>query len=367
MHHSSSARRGFLEMSVPRPGELAEIYSDSYLEHEYRRAVASILDEHCWSERAQALRFCGCLGIEIVCMACSAPHLVPFRCGARTCPSCARATAHAIVERIWQAMKIHDEVMLETPWDGVGRRCNRRWRFVTLTRRPSELTNIWSDERIRRELQQARPMFAGWWRTTPWGRQVHDEETGKKRARRDTSYELDLEISPGGMVHIHALVYGEYIGQDELLAAWRFQLQKIAGVTDPLDGGCRVQKMTGGKKGLKEVLKYITAGASNEAGDVEQMPTAFQAAMCELAFRNIKHRGAGGLLRKILSQFKEEITQAELAEATELECQVCGTVREWKWGRIVGRSIVSQNHGFGLYRYTPLGDDIAEIYFPPPT
>jgi hypothetical protein len=85
--------------------------------NEFRSAVADALAEQ-WPKRALALRECGRGAVQLDCKACAATHLVPFHCGARTCPSCARRGAAAIAERVASRVAVHDIIMESENWDG---------------------------------------------------------------------------------------------------------------------------------------------------------------------------------------------------------------------------------------------------------
>ncbi|MGH7690544.1 MAG: transposase zinc-binding domain-containing protein, partial [Gemmatimonadaceae bacterium] len=73
----------------------------------FRQGLAGALGE-AWPARAHALRNCGVGAVQLKCKACSTTHLVPFRCGARTCPTCARIAAAAIAGRIAARVAVHD-------------------------------------------------------------------------------------------------------------------------------------------------------------------------------------------------------------------------------------------------------------------
>ena len=159
------------------------------------------------------------------------------------------------------------------------------------------------------------------------------------------------------MVHFHVIVYGEFVAQAALHSAWRDVLRAI-GITDLKDGGVRVEALRGTngvRESIREVLKYATKGAQKDAK--QHMPTALQAGVVEVAFRNIRRTGIKGALRKFAEPDILDTHLEDLHNDHVLTCEACGTVGEWTWGAVVGRDLVHCNRGFGLLRYTALGDD----------
>jgi hypothetical protein len=349
------------------------IYVDDAETHRFRVAVAAVVAELGWSNRAMSLALCGKAGVEVKCGGCTTPSLVPFRCGARTCPTCARAGAGAVAARVANRIAVHDAAMSGVDWDGAKRRqtqhwqcpvhqraCKcwqlRQWRLVTLTRRPVDLGDRWNPHNVRAQLKQAGSLLAAWWRRVEWGRQVRDADSGRKRSRKDTSCVWGLEVAPGGMVHFHVTVYGEFLNQVELLKAWR-EVLCAAGVTDRKDGGVRVEALRGEgvRDSIREVLKYATKGTQKDGES--QMPSAQQAGVVEVAFQNVRRVGIKGALRKFAEPEVLDVHLEDLHNDHVLTCEACGNVGEWTWGAIVGRDLVQRNHGFGLLRYNALGQD----------
>ncbi len=357
----------------PPLAESEPIYIDDAPTHRFRLAVAAVVAELGWQGRSTGLGLCGRAGIEVTCGGCSCPTLVPYRCGARTCPTCARASAAGVSQRIASRITLHDAALATVEWDGPTRRkpgvhwecpihrdrCKcwqlRQWRLVTLTRR-STPGAPWNLEAIRAQVKQASALLAYWWKLTEWGRQVRDAGSRKKRSRLDTSCVWGLEIAPGGMVHFHVIVYGEYLAQSALHRAWRAALAHL-GVQDPTDGGARVEALRGGSvsESIREVLKYATKGAQKDG--VDAMPTALQAGIVEVAFRSIRRTGIKGALRKFAAPEILDTTLADLHDDHVMSCEACGVVGEWHFGEIVGRNAVHRNNGYGLLRIDALGND----------
>lgn len=230
------------------------------------------------------------------------------------------------------------------PWDGPGRAQARSWRVVTLTSRADADVNARFDHRsLRRQVRRVRAAFSQFWRSTDWGRQVRDEGARRKRSRRDTSYIFAQEVSPGGMVHVHALVFGEFIPQRLLEAAWARVLGEAARVD--------VRAVRGPKgvaDALREVLKYATKGEKGARTQPER------AAAVELAFRNVHRLGLGGAVRRVkLSDAdgaSDDVKPTDLLDDHRLVCDGCGVVGEWKWVGVVSEGVVEEIGGFGLMR-----------------
>jgi hypothetical protein len=287
------------------------------------------------------LRDCGCAAVMIECRACGSAHLVPFRCGARTCPSCSRRAAAAVTDRVAARVAVHDLAMEAEPWDGAGAAQRRSWRLVTLTSRAPARDQRFSVRALARNVRGVRRAFGHWWRLTPWGRQLRSDGSRRKRSRRDTSYVLALEVAPGGMVHVHALIYGEYVAQRSLAAAW----SAVLGERAILD--VRTVRGAGVAGALREVLKYASKGEKGHR-QVEH------AAAVELALRGVRRVELGGALRWVQlsdsSGDSEDVREADLHDSHVAACQVCGVIGEWRWVAIVSAASVEENGGFGTWR-----------------
>lgn len=308
---------------------------------QFRDEVSDVLKEH-WPRRAGALRDCGRAAVQLNCRCCLAPHIVPYHCGARTCPTCARRAAAIVSNRVASRVALHDAAMESVPWDGPGRSQRRSWRHVTLTARAEPDVDCRFDPpTLRRQVRRVRTAFSRFWRETDWGRQTRDPDCPRKRARRDTSYICAVEISPRGMVHIHALVYGEFISQKELERAWSQALHERARVhVRTIDGP------NGVRDAIREVVKYATKGESGIRTQAER------AAAVELAFRNVKRVTLGGTIRRVKVVADDDRTvdasERDLVREHALSCEVCGVVGEWDWAGRRSPETVQANGGFGL-------------------
>jgi hypothetical protein len=216
--------------------------------------------------------------------------------------------------------------------------------MVTLTSPAAKDVHARFDrDSLRDQVLKVRCAFPKFWRKTPWGRQVpSDGNTRRNRARRDTSYIFAQEISPSGMVHVHALVYGEFVAQRDLQASWSKALGEDAIVHVRAARG-----PNGVGKALREVLKYATKG---EKGARVQ---PLRAAAVELAFRNVHRVSLGGSVRKVhvsdSTAATEDVKASDLHDERQMACEGCGVVGgRWIWRGTVGREVVARNGRFGL-------------------
>lgn len=255
---------------------------------------------------------------------------------------CARKSAAAISDRITARTAVHDVVMENEPWDGLGRRQKRSWRHVVLTSpAPLDLPSRFEPTVLRSNVHRVRKAVPRFWRMTPWGKQRRDDQTGRKRSRRDTSYIAGEEIAPGGMVHVHLLIYGEFVLQKRLQELWSRALGEQAFIwATAIRGGAQ-----GIARALREVLKYATKGEKGIRASAER------AAAVEVAFRNIKRLSIGGALRKIriadCEGRSEDAKPEDLHASRQMQCCVCGERGSWLWGGRVAAEIVEHNGGYG--------------------
>jgi len=244
-----------------------------------------------------------------------------------------------MLERITPALRVHDLEMEVEPWDGPGPEKLRGWKLVTGTT-PARETDRFDPEHLKAQRKEVVRAFTKWWTTTPWGRRVRDEGKRSKRRRRDTSYIMSVEVAPGGMVHWHALVYGEFVPQPELQERWERALGVELAVLDVrrIDGDSVSQ--------LREVVKYVTKSQGS------MTEKAAHLACIEIAFRGTRSVMMGGAIKRIrksLGELEEEEGKAtdchdELVSA----CEACGSIGEWKYSGPAGRHAVEANGGFGV-------------------
>lgn len=323
------------------------IRPDAAWTYSFREAVAAELESR-WPTRADAMRECGSGAVKLQCEGCGELTLVPFRCEARTCPYCARAGAAAVADRIGARVAVHDLEIEAEPWDGPGRRQLRSWRMLTLTRpAPANVAERFDPDELHAAVRSVRESFRTFWRSTAWGRRPRDPETGRRRVRRDTSYVFALEVAPGGMVHVHALVYGEYVAQAKLQAAWSRALGEARAIVHVRTA----DDPAGGVDALREVLKYATKGEKGTRVQAER------AAAVECALRNTKRITIGGALRKVRIDPEDgetdDIRPEDVHDRAEAACEGCGLIGEWKWIGTATAVTVERNQGYGIMRTGP--------------
>ena len=336
------------QSSCTHPSDVAWI-------HDFRHSVAAELAP-LWPKRADRIRRCGEAAVRMACDGCGAPHVFPERCTARTCPTCARRGAAAIAGRLNERIQVHDLVMESEPWDGPGEsprttygdRHGRSWKLLTLTQPalPDEAARF-HPATLRKAVRTVREAAPRFWRCTPWGRQVRDPGKRAKRVRRDTSAVTATEIASGGMVHMHVLVYGEYVPQEILAEEWG----KAIGLGRPAVVDIRSVRAGDVAGGIREVLKYATKG--DGTGRVQ----AERAAAVEYAMANTKRVTILGALRKIQGRSEEtdaeDIQADDLHDHAEAACEACGLIGGWRWGGRAPESAVAANGGWGLFRAPP--------------
>ena len=239
--------------------------------------------------------------------------------------------------------------MESEPWEGPGEsprttwgdQHGRGWKLLTLTTPAvNDLEARFDPEALRTAVRTAVEVFLPFWRRTAWGRQVRDSGTRKKRARRDTSAVRVLEVARGGMVHVHSLVYGEYVPQADLAEAWRAAL----GVAHPVVVDVRAVGADVAS-GIREALKYATKG---EGAGRDQ---ARHAAAVEYAMHNTRRVSILGALQKIQGRSDgaeaEDVRPEDVHDEFEAPCEACGVLGEWRWiGRASGQD-VTVNNGWG--------------------
>ncbi len=336
--------------SLDTTGSSRTHQADPQWTHDFRDQVSAELFPF-WRTRANAMAECGRGAIAIACLPCAAPHYVPLRCGSRTCPTCARKAAAAMASRTAARVAVHDIQQEAQPWDGPGKPRRRSWKLVTLT--CPALPNIedrFSRAEQRKQVKRARAAWYPFWRSTAWGRQVRSPGDRTKRARRDTSFAMGGETSPRGVVHLHVLVFGEFIHQRQLQALWGQAL----GTTTPVIVDVRQIKggVAGVRDAIREALKYC---AKAEKGPRQ----AAHAASVELAWRGVRRLEIGGALRRVKlpetnEDGGEDLRPEDLHNQHAASCESCGSVGLWRWLGIVPASVVELNGGWGLARdYVP--------------
>jgi hypothetical protein len=348
---SVSERRA---LSRKRPLTLSSVLADETAVHVYRHQVAEALALD-WPQRAKGLRSCGEAGAVLYCAECDRGHVVPYRCNARSCPTCAHIASAVVVEKLAKrAEKAVLDLNVATTWDYDGKPQTKSWRLITPTQQTAHARG--DDRRfhpreLRRSILRVRRSWGPFWRSLSWGRprRVKHPETGKPtmRARRDTMFAMGIEVAPGGLVHAHAAVYGEYLPGPAVTASWEKFIDRRGRV-----GMERLRMATPDefRKSLHEVLKYVSKGEPNAR-------QSERAAMIELAMRGIRRVEMGGALRKISVSSKDIIT------TTAPPCVECGTVQgKWRWGGLRAPEYVTENGGFGVDRWADIRDHTRQSH-----
>lgn len=318
-------------------------------DYEHRGRVADEL-ETTWPRRARALRECGNNGVRFSCKSCGAPSVFPYRCSGRTCPNCARRAASVIVERVEQRLALFDLLGSGQQWEGPGPEQVRGYKLLTLTTRASgDLSARFEPVQLRNSVRRMRGFFREFWRASVWGRQIRDPLTGSKRSRRDTAFVLALEVSPHGMVHLHVLVYGEFVPQLLLQSQWSTVVGDLA-IVDVR--AVRPDNLLGA---IDYTLKYTLKGDSGGR------PDPARAAAVELALKHTRRVEIGGALRHATSQpdrsrSGEDTSTADLSDARGAACEVCATIGCWAWD---GHLSPKQVAAFGGFSGRPGADGTA--------
>jgi hypothetical protein len=232
-------------------------------------------------------------------------------------------------------------------WDGPGKRRRRSWKCLVLT--SPALVDVdarFDPVQLRAQVKTVRAAFPKFWRSTPWGRQRNERQPDGRRVKRsrwDTAAIIGQEVAPGGMVHIHAAVFGEYVPQRELEEAWRAALGLPEGARVVVHiSAIRGDAKTGIGQALRECLKYATKG--------EKGPRRIErAAAVELALRDVRRVELYGALRAMGAP-TEDVEPADLHSGAEAQCEQCGSSGAWGWFSIWRAELVQANGGFGRVR-----------------
>lgn len=254
-----------------------------------------------------------------------------------------------MASRLMDRIRVHDELVRGAQWEGtgiprsgrIGDRHGRAWMLVTLTSpAPEDEAERWDPERLSEAVDRVSKAFGDWWKATPWG-QCSTVREGRK-VRRDTSYAASLEIAPGGMVHVHALIYGEYVAQKRLAELWGEALE----IGGPAVLDVRAVDPEDPTAGIREALKYATKGSGDRSRQ------AVRAAAVECAFQNVRRVRIGGRLYHVqgesLEAGSEDVEADDVHDHHEAPCESCGLLGEWEWTVRLPPKSVDLNGGWGL-------------------
>lgn len=318
---------------------LSPVLADDLGAHVFRHQVARALWQE-WPQRAKALESCGEAGARIRCSCCQAAHLAPYRCGARSCPTCAHIASAVAVDRVAARAERAVELGAATTWEGDGWPRSKQWYMLTLTQQTAGRYGDRSRYELVNLVPAIRRVRRGWgpfWRTTRWGSLViaPSPYTGRRgsRTRRDVMFAMGLEVAPGGMVHAHASVYGEAVEETELRKLWQAAIGRA--------GFVKLRRMQAAtpddfRQSLRETLKYVTKG--------ERGPRRHEvAALVERALQRIRRVELGGALR-----LRGDLASPQsLVYASAQQCEGCGEKGQWEWGGMRAPEYVVENGGFG--------------------
>lgn len=296
-----------------------------------------------WVTRANAIKLCGEAGVKLRC-ACGDACIVPYRCGARACPTCARQIAARATARLANRVKIATESRrIADLWDGKGKSREKRWKLFTGTSRAGDAGSRFEHDVLLGRIRAVRAAWGPFWRSTSWGARVRvpvewTTATGtvtrySRRARRDTAAIMGLEVAPGGMVHLHAAIYGEYVPTNDLQALWSAALGESAFVKIR---AMRAESAGDFEKALREVLKYVTKWDKAPGGREQR------AAAIEYAMRGIRRVEMVGCIRAMPG-----VDAALAADVAGEACTGCGRADGWSWSSIWAPEKVRANGGFG--------------------
>ena len=335
---------------------LSMICADEIGAHVFRHRVADQL-AGVWPIRAKALRSCGEAGARIRCADCNTFHVSPFRCAARACPTCAHIASAVTVEKVHNRTTLALEARgVAELWDGGGKERAKGWKLLTATMQTPGRAGDPARFRVpvlRESIRRTRRAWGPFWRSLPWGQLVPvrrdriDKSTGEvlgtRRSlvtRRDTMFAMGVEVAPGGMVHLHAAVYAEFLPWQTLRAAWR------ASFGD--DGNIKIQGMLSAtaedfRTSLREVLKYVSKGDASPR-------RAEWAANIETSMRQVRRVEMGGALRAVMrgtGPVDTRVTAKQVTYAAAKACDQCGG-QKWAWAGIRAPEYVVRNGGFGV-------------------
>lgn len=172
--------------------------------------------------KRQADRYetCGLQYAIVRCRSCKNPLVGPKRCEVRICESCARKFAVAVRTRMEQIAK---EL---TPRDG------KRLAFLTLTKKTFPNYRPTSNE-VRQLFRCARKLINGFW--------------PKKNGGGGFAV---FEVGDNDNIHIHALIYGQYVPQEIISRRW-LELTGDSFVV-------HIRTVRSPRKGIGYLLKYVT-------------------------------------------------------------------------------------------------------------
>ena len=167
--------------------------------------------------------------VLLKCKGCGLEYITPISCGLRTCPKCAKKQSNELFFNIWNVVKRLRETKIY------------KLRHITLTY--GNKGSLWSD--LRESKKAFRKLWHNYLEKKGAGALVCVEIGDKNRS-----------------VHLHVLYFGMFVFWKQLSKEWK----KVTGGRWEID-----VRLVKGKKGIREVTKYISKGIYRENKDLENM------------------------------------------------------------------------------------------------
>ena len=149
------------------------------------------------------------------------------------------------------------------------------------------------------------------------------------------------------MVHLHVLVYGEYVPQALLAEEWG----RVLGLGKPAVIDIRKVNPADVAGGIREALKYATKGEGSRCDQ------ARKAAAVEYALANTKRVSILGALRMVQGRSEaadsDDLQAEDLHDDHDAACEVCGSLGRWNWRGYTDAVAVARNGGWGFLQAPP--------------
>jgi len=186
------------------------------------------------------LEQCGSRYVLLECRTCCLNYVAKIGCGLRTCPTCAKERSNRMFFGIWDVAK-------RLPITSV-----YKLRHITL--------GYGIEGSLRSRMLESKRAF----------NKLYHNLLEKKGTGAFVTYEIGDE---NGSVHLHIGYYGPYISQKKLSKEW----ERVTGGQWYAD-----IRLIRGKKGIREVTKYITKEVARDNKDIDWLYEV------ELAMRGLR-------------------------------------------------------------------------------
>lgn len=257
--------------------------------------------------RSVLVRTCTCCGTD----RCSSGSFAGTKtCKCRACPSCAWVRARKVEDFFESAIEVIPEV------EGY------EWQFVVLTTR----YNPRDPQDVSREALRSRAMLARRMGRRAWEKVLKARGAGMFRV---------VECSPRGAVHTNLVYYGPPVDKD--------QLEATLAAFDPRCGSINAQPIRARGKRLPKkgqvarTARYAAKGMEKgsfwdedwlSGGKWGKTIAPELAARWELAVTRLQLTQKYGVLRSL--DFRASDYSYEPENDSEIVCESCGAVGEWK-------------------------------------